>query len=133
MASKASNNRLQKFIPQSIYEFWNFKNDEMDYYRYLIDITACYEKLLVDINKANGQPEVSSIGLMTIVNDIPEITRWVNYSEYTGFVKTFGSLKHIRNKSAHGQDIDTGLLSMIQNTTAFIALYVYTVARFWNH
>lgn len=132
MISKASNNRLQKFIPQSIYEFWNFKNDEMDYYRYLIDITACYEKLLVDINTANGQSEVSSIGLMSIVNEIPEITRWVNYSECKGFVKTFSSLKHIRNKSAHGQDIDTGLLSMIQNTTAFIALYVYTVARFWN-
>jgi hypothetical protein len=69
---------------------------------------------------------------MTIVNEIPEVTRWINYSECKGFVKTFNSLKHIRNKSAHGQDIDTGLLSMIQNTTAFIALYVYTVARFWK-
>lgn len=132
MVSKVSNNRLSKFIPQSIYEFWNFKNDEMDYYRYLIDITACYEKLLADIHKANGKSEPSAIGLMTIVNEIPEVTRWINYSECKGFVKTFNSLKHIRNKSAHGQDIDTGLLSMIQNTTAFIALYVYTVARFWE-
>lgn len=132
MQTQANSQRLTRFIPQSMYEFWHMKNDEMDYYRYMIDITECYEKLLYNVQSANTGTKVFEDGLQGAINASFDFRMWINYSDTKGFLKTFNSLKHIRNKCAHGQDIDTGLMSMIQNTTSFIALYVYTVARFWN-
>jgi hypothetical protein len=39
-------------------------------------------------------------------------------------------LKYTRNLLAHGKDVDDTLFLLIQRTIEFIALYIYTVARF---
>ena len=132
MSTAVSNNRLSKYIPQQMFEFWHFKNDEMDYYRYMIDITTCYEKLINDINRANTGNFKSEDGLKKTIDAFPSMRQWLAF-EQGGFVNTYERLRTIRNKCAHGQDINNGMLSMIQNTTGFIALYVYTVARFWDN
>ena len=69
-------------------------------------------------------------GLKDIIDSIPEMRDWLYCSPSDGFKKIFGKLKYTRNLLAHGKDVDDTLFLLIQRTIEFIALYIYTVARF---
>lgn len=127
-----SSSRLSIFLPQAMYEFWYCKNDNLDYYRYMMEIATCYEQLLVGIWLRNGMA-VYATGLMDIADTNPEMRAWLQqYSSADLFRKIFGKLKYTRNLLAHGKDIDDTLFQLVQKTVEFVALYVYTVARFWE-
>ena len=126
------NRRLSVNIPQCIYEFWHFKNDEFDYYRFLSELTLCYEQLLIEIHTRNTGVRLYGHGLKSIIYQIPEILSWTSNSVYRsdGFNKNYRSLYDLRNKLAHGVDITDTFVMMIQRISSFIALYIYTVAKF---
>ena len=129
MQSQKESSRLSRFVPQSIYEFWYCKNDMLDYYRYMMEIAICYEQVLKGICNQNGVAVYGS-GLKEVVDSLPEMRAWVYCSPADGFKKVFGKLKYTRNLLAHGKDVEDTLFPLIQKTIEFIALYVYTVARF---
>ena len=54
-----------------------------------------------------------------------------NYRELEDtFKKVYKKLKYTRNLLAHGMEVEDTLFMLVQKTIEFIALYVYTVARF---
>ena len=74
---------------------------------------------------------VYATGLMDIADTNPEMRTWLQqYSSSDLFRKIFGKLKHTRNVLAHGQDVDDTLFQLVQKSVEFIALYVYTLAKF---
>ena len=129
MQSQKGSARLSVFVPQAMYEFWHCKNDNLDYYRYMMEIATSYEQVLAAICKENGVA-VYANGLKDIIDSIPEMRDWLYCSPSDGFKKIFGKLKYTRNLLAHGKDVDDTLFLLIQRTIEFIALYIYTVARF---
>ena len=129
MQSQKDSARLSVFVPQAMYEFWYCKNDNLDYYRYMMEIAISYEQVLAAICKENGLA-VYANGLKDITDSIPEMRDWLYCSPLDGFKRIFGKLKYTRNLLAHGKDVDDTLFLLIQRTIEFIALYIYTVARF---
>lgn len=121
--------RLSTLLPQAFYEFWYCKNDDLDYYRYMMEITTSYEQFLSSIWQQNGIGVYSS-GLMEIAETNPDMSIWLRYSSNNPFKKIFGKLRYTRNLLAHGQDVDDTLFQLVQKSVEFIALYVYTVAKF---
>ena len=121
--------RLSTLLPQAFYEFWYCKNDNLDYYRYMMEIATCYEKFLTSIWQHNGIA-VYANGLMEVAETNPDMRVWLYYSSNDSFRKIFGKLKHTRNVLAHGQDVDDTLFQLVQKSVEFIALYVYTLAKF---
>jgi hypothetical protein len=55
---------------------------------------------------------------------------WLHYSANDSFRKIFGRLRYTRNILAHGQDVNDTLFQLVQKSVEFIALYVYTAAKF---
>ena len=129
MQSQNDSSRLSLFVPQAMYEFWYCKNDKLDYYRYMMDIAICYEQVLAVIYRENGI-EGNISGLTGTADSIPQMKYWLSCSPFDGFKKIFSKLKYTRNRLAHGMDVDDTLFQLIQKTIEFIALYIYTVARF---
>lgn len=121
--------RLSKILPQAMYEFWYCKNDILDYYRYMMEIATCYEQFLASLWQQNGIA-VYSNGLKDVVDANPDMRIWLQYSSTDSFRKIFNKLKCTRNLLAHGQDVDDTLFPLVQKSVEFIALYVYTVAKF---
>ena len=129
MQSQKSSSRLLMFVPQAIYEFWYCKNDMLDYYRYMMEIATSYEQVLSSICKHNGIT-VDGSGIKEISDSIPEMCSWLYYAPSDTFKKVYKKLKYTRNLLAHGMDVEDTLFMLVQKTIEFIALYVYTVARF---
>ena len=121
--------RLSMFVPQAMYEFWYCKNDILDYYRYMMEIAMSYEQLLAAVCKHNGI-SVYSYGLKDVVDALPEMSAWLYCYPSDGFKRVFGKLRSTRNLLAHGKDVDDTIFPLVQKSIEFIALYVYTVARF---
>ena len=126
------NRRLRVNIPQYMFEFWHFKNDEYDYYRFLLEFTLCYEQLLVQIHLRNTGVHLQGNGLQSIIRQMPKVALWASNSAYRsdGFNKNYRSLAFMRNQLAHGEDITDTFVMIIQRISSFIALYIYTVAKF---
>lgn len=121
--------RLSTLLPQAFYEFWYCKNDNLDYYRYMMEIATCYEKFLTSIWHQNGIA-VYANGLVEVAETNPDMRIWLHYSPNDTFKKIFGKLRYTRNVLAHGQDVDDTLFQLVQKSVEFIALYVYTLAKF---
>lgn len=121
--------RLSTLLPQAFYEFWYCKNDNLDYYRYMMEIATCYEKFLTSIWQQNGIA-VYANGLVEVAETNPDMRVWLHYSPNDTFKKIFGKLRYTRNILAHGQDVDDTLFQLVQKSVEFIALYVYTLAKF---
>lgn len=121
--------RLSKMLPQAIFEFWHCKNDNLDYYRYMMEIATSYEQLLSSLWQQNGIA-VYAKGLVEIADTNPDMRIWLRYSSDDPFRKVFNKLKYTRNLLAHGQDVDDTLFQLVQKSLEFIALYVYTVGKF---
>lgn len=121
--------RLSTLLPQAFYEFWHCKNDNLDYYRYMMEIATCYEKFLTSIWQQNGIA-VYANGLVEVAETNPDMRVWLHYSPNDTFKKIFGKLRYTRNVLAHGQDVDDTLFLLVQKSVEFIALYVYTLAKF---
>jgi hypothetical protein len=121
--------RLSTLLPQAFYEFWYCKNDNLDYYRYMMEIATCYEQFLSGLWQKNGIA-VYAKGLMEVAETNPDMKVWLHYSPNDSFRKIFGRLRYTRNILAHGQDVDDTLFQLVQKSVEFIALYVYTAAKF---
>ena len=124
--------RLSVNLPRHLFQFWNYQNDDYAYEAYLNDILFCYERLLREIYRKNtGKSLDSTKGLVDTVMSYEEVRNWID-TEISQYTKFYFNLKNDRNKLSHGEEHNKNLIGIVLSITQYIALYIYTVAKFWN-
>lgn len=124
--------RISVTLPRHFMHFLFYQNDKYSYEMYLTDILTCYERLLKEIYKDNtGQAINNTHGLSQTVNAFPEVKEWVDNggSTFNGY---YNNLHTDRNKQTHGDELNKSLASVVLSISQYIALYIYTVAKFWK-
>lgn len=125
---------LKEIIPLDIYQFWFGKIGIYDKYTYLGDLVRCYERLLQDILAKKGLPHNfngiwDTVSNSSLFQDFFQTFR--NRECRMNFGRVFYSLHIYRNKYAHGEDIELSNVSFVTTITSFIALYVYTIQKYF--
>ncbi|MBR3613301.1 MAG: hypothetical protein IKL54_08400 [Bacteroidaceae bacterium] len=126
------NNRLAVQLPRNLVQLWNYQNDIYSYMGYMTNIVICYERLLREIHFDNTGYILNVSGLGDTINNIADICAWKNQYSTDVYHKSLRKIKYERNKIAHGEEFSHNLTEIILNTSHYIALYIYTVARFWH-
>lgn len=127
------NMRLTRQLPQSFMLFWHYQNDTFAYMDYLTNIVICYERLLREIHLANTGIALDSKGLMDTVKMMESMNHWITANDTNLFYRLFRNIRTERNKISHGEEfVSKTLTGMVIAITQYIALYIYTVARFWE-
>jgi hypothetical protein len=125
--------RLTRQLPQSFMLFWHYQNDNYAFMDYLTGIVTCYERLLREIHLANTGDKLESVGLISTVKMIESMNHWVSGYDTNTFHRIFRNIRTERNKISHGEEfVSRTLPEMVLSITQYIALYIYTVARFWE-
>lgn len=130
------NIRLNQQIPQCLTMLWHYRNDVFAYTNYLTNIVTCYERLLREIHVLNTGETLNTTGLIGTVKMMDDVYSWSNSYDrkgYDPYCKYFNYLRKERNNIAHGEELlSHTLLQVVQAVYQYIALYIYTVARFWK-
>ena len=128
----ANNSNLTIQLPRNFTQLWHYQNDFYSYLGYMSDIVIYYERLLREIHKANTGITINTSGLHDTIDRIDYIKNWMYKYDNDNFHKIMKSLRYDRNRLAHGEELTNNLSEIIINTSKYIALYIYTVAIFWN-
>ena len=96
----------------------------------LNEIALCYEELLRQIHYSNTNELINANGLYETSSMIPEFYAWKTAAVDTHYHKYFRYITKLRNTIAHGGENNYSTVELLQRITEYIALYVYTVARF---
>lgn len=126
------NNRLAVQIPRNFVQLWNYQNDIYSYMGYMTNIVICYERLLREIHFKNTGVSLKAQGLVDTINQIADVNEWKNQYPTSQLHKYLRKIGNERNKITHGEEFSQSLTDIILNTSNYIALYIYTVARFWK-
>ena len=61
------------------------------------------------------------------------MNHWITANDTNLFYRLFRNIRTERNKISHGEEfVSKTLTGMVIAITQYIALYIYTVARFWE-
>ena len=126
------NNRLAVQIPRNFVQLWNYQNDIYSYMGYMTNIVICYERLLREIYLKNTGELIEAQGLVDTINQFADVSAWRYQYDTSLYHKSLRKIGNERNKITHGEEFSQSLTDIILNTSNYIALYIYTVARFWN-
>lgn len=127
------NNRLAMQLPRNFVQLWNYQNDIYSYMGYMTNIVICYERLLREIHLKNTGNSLETLGLVDTIKHIADVSAWRYQENDTSYQhKSLRKIVYERNKISHGEEFSLSLTDIILNTSNYIALYIYTVARFWN-
>lgn len=126
------NNRLAVQIPRNFVQLWNYQNDIYSYMGYMTNIVICYERLLREIYLKNTGELIEAQGLVDTINKFADVNEWSCQYDTSLHHKSLRKIRYERNKITHGEEFSQSLTDIILNTSNYIALYIYTVARFWN-
>ena len=125
---------LRNDLSRHIYEFLTQKVDKYDLYDHLKSISLGLEPILRRMYMNNNQCSSAPItnGLSDCMALIPDLKEWSKYipSQAQDFKKVYRSYYHVRNKFAHGADIEMNSVSKYQSTYSYLALYIYIFNRF---
>ena len=70
--------------------------------------------------------------LVDTINQFADVSAWRYQYDTSLYHKSLRKIGNERNKITHGEEFSQSLTDIILNTSNYIALYIYTVARFWN-
>lgn len=126
------NNRLAVQIPRNFVQLWNYQNDIYSYMGYMTNIVICYERLLREIYLKNTGKLIEAKGLVDTINQFADVSAWKNQYNTSQLHKYLRKIGNERNKITHGEEFSQSLTDIILNTSNYISLYIYTVARFWK-
>ena len=76
--------------------------------------------------------KLRSTGLVDTINKFADVSEWRCQYDTSLHHKSLRKIGYERNKITHGEEFSQSLTDIILNTSNYIALYIYTVARFWN-
>ena len=129
--SNSRNKNLSTIIPQNIYEYWYCPTDRFDRNRYLSDLARCFEALLRELANVSDEELFDINGLIDLSQKYyPNIYNALTTHDGRGFDKVIKQLSYNRNRLAHGEYIEIGVVKEAEAITNYIALYVYVIALY---
>lgn len=133
--ANSRNNRMKSLISQDMFELWNYRIDKYDMQDFIMHLSTMYEGLIREIfilNNPNSHlPQTKGLETtMELMNKTKFFFSMAQDNNTTGFLKIMRDLKWRRNAFAHGVDLEMNTIQMVQTINNYIALYIYSVARF---
>lgn len=127
---ESANGMLSTVFPQKLYEYFHCQIDRNNITDYLLYACIDFEALLKEIISENHPGE--RFGGM---NDIcmhyyPEYADAIRYNARRGFGGILNDLNAFRNKIVHGGDNTLDMLTLHHKFVSYVALYIYTVAKY---
>ena len=132
--SQSTNVYLNTLIPQAYYELSYANVDRWSSYDYRSKIARAFESLLMDVYYQNRGVESQTKGLREIMDlAFPDYLKARKTFDRTGFNGILNDIYNDRIKFAHPttNEMPT-LLSNIKAFISYLALYVYTVAKYYK-
>lgn len=132
--SQSRNVYLNTLIPQAYYELSYANVDRWSSYDYRSKIARAFESLLMDVYYQNRGVESQTKGLREIMDlAFPDYLKARKTFDRTGFNGILNDIYNDRIKFAHPttSELPT-LLSNVKAFISYLALYVYTVAKYYN-
>lgn len=128
-----SNNNLNKKLPQNLYEYWFASTDSYDRSTYLTNLALFFEALLAEIYYQQHGIKLRKRGLSEWAEEFDGLPQKLLYSrDNKGFDRIASDLHFVRNKIAHGDDIEFSSWETAKTITEYVALYVYVIARYYH-
>ena len=131
---QSTNVYLNTLIPQAYYELSYANVDRWSSYDYRSKIARAFESLLVDIFYQNKGVESQTKGLYEIMDlAFPDYLNARKNYDRTGFNGVLNEIYNDRIRFAHPttSELPT-LLNNIKSFISYMALYVYTVAKYYK-
>lgn len=131
---QSTNVYLNTLIPQAYYELSYANVDRWSSYDYRSKIARAFESLLVDIFYQNKGVESQTKGLYEIMDlAFPDYLNARKNYDRTGFNGVLNDIYNDRIRFAHPttSELPT-LLNNIKSFISYMALYVYTVAKYYK-
>lgn len=132
--SQSKNVYLNTLIPQAYYELSYANIDRWSSYDYRSKIARAFESLLMDIYYQNRGVESQTKGLWEIMDlAFPEYLKARKTNDHSGFNGILNNIYNDRINFAHPttSELPT-LLSNVKAFISYLALYVYTVAKYYR-
>lgn len=128
-----SNSNLNKKLPQNLYEYWFASTDGYDRSTYLTNLALFFEALLAEIYYYKHGIKLRKRGLGEWAEEFAGLPQKLLYSrDNKGFDRIASDLYFVRNKIAHGDDIELSSWETAKKITEYVALFVYVIARYYN-
>lgn len=132
--SQSTNIYLNALVPQAYYELSYANVDMWSSFDYRSKIARAFESLLMDVYYQNRGVESQTNGLWEIMDlAFPEYLNARKNYDRNGFNGILNNIYNDRNKFAHPTTSE--LPTLVSNISAFVsymALYVYTVAKYYK-
>ena len=130
---KSDNSLLSSIIPQKMYEYFYGMIDRNLLFDYLLHITLDFETLLREI-AFSCRPKEKYNGMLDICKlYYPDYAIAIANNAKQGFEGIVKDLNYHRNRFAHGDDIDLPITSLHIKFISYVALYVYTVDKYYQN
>ena len=132
---KSCNLYLRQIIPQAYYELSYASIDRWSAFDYRSKFARAFETLLTDIYYQNYGVELHASGLAEILQEKEFLDFAVarHNHDRKGFAGIFNYIYSDRNLFAHTNVSDLpSLLNCVQSCISYMALYVYTVAKYYH-
>ena len=127
------NNNLNKKLPQNLYEYWFASTDSYDRSTYLTNLALFFEALLAEIYYHQHGIKLRKKGLSDWAEEFDGLPQKLLYSrDNKGFDRIASDLHYVRNKIAHGDDVELSSWETAKTITDYVALYVYVIARYYH-
>ena len=133
--NQSKNVYLNTLIPQAYYELSYANIDRWSSYDYRSKMARAFESLLMDIYYQNRGVEPQTKGLWEILDlAFPEYLKARKTYDRSGFNGILNDIYNDRIKFAHPttSELPT-LLSNVKAFISYMALYVFTVEKYYNH
>lgn len=133
---ETENKRLTTILPDCLMMLWHYQNDTFSYIFCLSNIVTCYERLLREIHNLNTGELLNTKGLGDTAMKMDYFYRWQNRSTRwndDAYLRYFKYLRTERNHLAHGEELVSQTPRELQQAICqYVALYIFTVAKFWE-
>ncbi len=128
----AENCNLSRKFPQYIYEYWFARTDYYDRETYVSQITIFFEGLLSEIRYKKDGSRIRKTGLGDWMKEFPGMASIFTLPIHLakGFERIYKDLYIKRNRIAHGEAVELSSTEIAKTISDYIALYVYTVAKY---
>ena len=128
------NNNLNKKLPQNLYEYWFASTDSYDRSTYLTNLALFFEALLAEIYYQQHGIKLRKKGLSDWAEEFDGLPQKLLYSrDNKGFDRIASDLHYVRNKIAHGDDVELSSWETAKTITDYVALYVYVIASYYHY
>lgn len=129
----SQNKKLNKTLPQNLYEYWFASTDADSRHQYFENLLVDFEALLKELYYCRYGKETETKGLSELAmffEGLPEMMLYTRDNK--GFSRIVCNLHYYRNLAAHGVYIELSSWETAKCIVEYVALFVYVVARYYK-